>query len=194
MKNFLFTKNSIKKDKIFKKFKRVSNLANKITIARIILIPLFIIPLIISFPYNNFVAVAIFSLLALSDLFDGYVARKYNEITKLGSLLDPLADKLLISAALIFLIGRGVDAWMAYVIIAREFIITGVRMLALMKNKIISAKFSGKLKMIFQIIAILAVMLTIPYAYILMLLATIITLYSGIEYVWIERELFKDSF
>jgi len=182
-----FTSNFAKKNK-------TSNLANKITILRIILIPLFILPLVVDFKYNNIVAAVIFLFLALSDLFDGYVARKYNEVTKIGSLLDPLADKLLVSAALIFLIGRGVDAWMAYVIIAREFIITGVRMLALMHNKVISAKFSGKLKMVVQIIAILAVLLMIPYAYILMLIATLITLYSGVEYIWLERELFRNSF
>jgi len=174
-----------------RKYNFSSNLANKITITRIVLIPVFILVLVLDFKNNYYIAAIIFLLLSLSDLLDGYIARKNNEVSKIGSLLDPLADKLLIAAALIFLIGRGVDAWMAYIIIAREFIITGFRMLALMQNKVISAKFSGKLKMIFQVIAILAVILMIPYSYILMLIATIITIYSGIEYIWIERGLFR---
>ncbi len=176
--------------------KRTSNTANKITITRILFIPLFILALVINFNNHIYVAVLIFVLLSLTDFFDGYIARKYNEVTKFGALLDTLADKLLISAALIFLIGKGVDAWMAYLILAREFIVTGLRMFALLQNKdrVISAKLSGKLKMFFQIIAIIAVMLMIPYSYILMFIATIITVYSGIEYVWLERDLFKGMF
>ncbi|MGV8086361.1 MAG: CDP-diacylglycerol--glycerol-3-phosphate 3-phosphatidyltransferase [Candidatus Woesearchaeota archaeon] len=174
--------------------RKISNLANKITITRILLIPVFILCLVLDFKYNNYYAALMFAILSFSDLIDGYIARKNNEVTKFGSLIDPLADKLLVSAALIFLIGRGVDAWMAYVIIAREFIISGVRMLALIQNRVISAKFSGKLKTLIQLVAILFVILVIPYASIIMLVATLITIYSGIEYLWIERDLFKGVF
>jgi CDP-diacylglycerol--glycerol-3-phosphate 3-phosphatidyltransferase len=109
-------------------------------------------------------------------------------------MLDPLADKLLISAALIFLIGRGVDAWMAYVIIAREFLITGLRMLALVEHTNIPVKMSGKIKTTVQMIAVGAVILSLPYAWYLMLIATILTIYSGLEYIWMGRRLFKDVF
>lgn len=187
----LNTVDNTEKDINVKQLKRIPNLANRITFARILFIPLFIFCLLVDFDNNQYFAALIFAILSFSDLIDGYIARKHNDITKLGALLDPLADKLLIGAALIFLIGRGIEAWMAYVIIAREFIITGVRMLALMQDKVISAKFSGKLKMMVQVVAILAVILSAPYAYYIMLITTLITIYSGIEYLWIERELFK---
>ncbi len=170
------------------------NLANRITLARILLVPVFVIVLFADFWYHNYVAALIFLMLILSDLLDGYVARKYNQSTPAGAMLDPLADKLLVSAALIFLIGKGVDAWMAFVILARELIITGLRSLVMSQGGNMPAKLSGKLKTLSQNIAILAVLLMIPYSWYFMLAATLITIYSGIEYLWIERRIFKSVF
>jgi len=177
-----------------KSVNRISNLANKITLARILLIPVFILILLSDMKYSAIIATAVFAIISLSDFFDGYVARKRNEITAVGAMLDPLADKLLVSAALIFLIGRGVVPWMAYVIIAREFLITGLRMLAISKHTDIPVKWSGKIKTNVQMIAIGTVILNIPYFGVIMLVATIITIYSGLEYIWMGRHLIKGLF
>ncbi|MGV8141716.1 MAG: CDP-diacylglycerol--glycerol-3-phosphate 3-phosphatidyltransferase, partial [Candidatus Woesearchaeota archaeon] len=119
------------------------NLANRITLARILAVPIFIIILCADFRYSKYVAALFFMVLALSDFVDGYVARKYNQVTAVGAMLDPLADKLLVSSALIFLIGKGVDAWMVYVILARELIITGLRSLVMRNGGSMPAKVSG---------------------------------------------------
>ena len=114
--------------------------ANFVTIARILAIPLFIIVLYLPIRYNELIAAAIFCLIALTDAIDGWLARGRKEVTKEGAILDPLADKLFITAALVFLIGRGVEAWMAYVIIAREFLVTGLRLLT---KKVLHASWLG---------------------------------------------------
>lgn len=160
----------------------IMNLANKITILRILLIPIFIALLYIKILYIEYIAALVFILLALTDALDGYIARKRNEVTNLGKLIDPLADKLLVSSALIFLIGRGVPAWMAFVIIAREFAVTGLRLSIMTKNIVIHASRWGKLKTISQITAIVFVIINLPYNWYFMLVATIITLISGIDY------------
>src|SRR3989338_4215519 len=134
------------------------NVPNRITILRILLIPVFIVLLYVKVKYVEYVAALVFIMLALTDALDGYVARKRKEVTKLGKLIDPLADKLMISAALIFLIGRGVPEWMAFVIIAREFAVTGLR-LVLSSKITIHASFWGKIKTISQIVAIIAVII-----------------------------------
>ena len=177
----------------FGKSPQVKNLANKITLLRIAFIPLFIWLLLSGLRYKTFIAAAVFTLLALSDAVDGYIARKRHEITSFGQLIDPLADKLLVSAALIFLIGKGIEPWMAYTIIAREFLVTGLRTLYMTRDEVLPAKFSGKVKTVAQIAAILWVLLQIPYGNFLMLAATIITLYSGMIYLWDARKLFQDK-
>jgi len=168
------------------------NLANRITILRIALIPIFILFLRSQLRYREIVAAAIFILLAASDAVDGYIARSRKQITSFGELIDPLADKLLVSSALIFLIGKGVDPWMAFAIIAREFAVTGVRMVSLTKNVVIPAKMSGKIKTISQIVAITGVLLNVSFSWWLMMIATLITVYSGLEYLWNARHLFKE--
>lgn len=158
------------------------NIPNKITLLRILLIPIFIVLLCIKVRYMDYIAAFVFIILALTDALDGYIARKRKEITRLGKLIDPLADKLLVSAALIFLIGRGVPAWMAFVIIAREFAVTGLRLIASAKNITIEASRFGKIKTIAQIVAIFAVIINFPYNWYFMLTAVILTLVSGIDY------------
>jgi len=169
-------------------------MANKITLMRILLIPVFIVVLLSKVQYHAIIATIVFAIISLSDFFDGYIARKRGEVTSIGAVLDPLADKLLISAALVFLIGRGVVAWMAYVIIAREFLITGLRMLASVKNTDIPVNMSGKIKTNIQMLAVGSVILGLSFSNIAMWIATIITIYSGLEYMWLGRRLFKDVF
>ena len=101
------------------------NWANRVTLLRILAIPLFIVVLYLPIKYKGVIAAIVFCIIAATDAVDGWLARKQHQVTKAGTVLDPLADKLLVAAALIFLIGKGVDAWMAYAIIAREFLVTG---------------------------------------------------------------------
>ena len=158
------------------------NLPNKITMLRIALIPIFIFLLYIKIKYIEYIAAFVFILLALTDILDGYIARKTKQITDFGKLIDPLADKLLVSAALIFLIGKGVPAWMAFIIIAREFAVAGLRYIVLTKKIVIHASKWGKAKTVTQIIAIVAVIINLPYSWYLMLITVILTLISGIDY------------
>lgn len=179
------------------------NLANKITLARIILVPVIMLFLLVNFEwgkitfaevtltYSEIIATIVFIIAASTDGLDGYIARKRKMVTNLGKFLDPLADKLLITAALISLVERGsVGAWMAIIIISREFAVTGLRLIAAADGKVIAASGLGKLKTIIQIVAICAVMLNnfpfgtigIPFDVIAMWVAVLITIYSGIDY------------
>ena len=159
------------------------NLPNKITFGRILSIIVFIIILSVKIPYKEAISALVFIVIALSDAVDGFVARKTNQITTLGKFIDPLADKLLISAALIFLIGHGLPHWMVYTIIAREFIVSTLRIVAVSKNQIIAASHLGKIKTVLQVIGILAIILHFDFAYYFMLIATLFTIISGLDYV-----------
>ena len=162
--------------------KDVFSKPNQITYIRILLIPVFVIFLLMDIPYRDYIAAFIFIILSLSDALDGYIARKKQQITGIGKILDPIADKLLISAALIFLIGR-IQLWMVVVIIVRELVITVARIFFLPKKIVISASNLGKIKTISQIVAILAVILSVPFNWWFMLLAVIITVVSGLDYL-----------
>ncbi|CAG7624512.1 CDP-diacylglycerol--glycerol-3-phosphate 3-phosphatidyltransferase [Paenibacillus allorhizosphaerae] len=172
------------------------NTANKITISRICLIPLFLLsmsPLISWLPYNVYIATAIFVLAAATDKLDGYVARKYNQVTNLGKLLDPLADKLLISAALIMLVQeQKLSSWIAVVIIGREILITAIRIMGAMRRIVLAADRYGKLKLVLQVAGIAAVLLDnypfalftpLPVHQLTIFAAVILTLYSGFNYI-----------
>ena len=162
------------------------NAPNVLTIARILGIPIFLVLLASSLP--RWIPTLVFCILAATDLVDGRLARRKGKVTRSGAVLDPLADKLLVSAALVFLIGKGVDAWMAYVIVAREFMVTALRLIA---PSIIHAKKLGKWKTFVQNCAIVAVLLSAAYAWWFMLAATVLTIVSGLEYVWIARKQLK---
>ncbi|GIP43029.1 CDP-diacylglycerol--glycerol-3-phosphate 3-phosphatidyltransferase [Paenibacillus sp. J45TS6] len=190
------------------------NLANRITIIRITMIPLF---MLCFYFYSNVASseqapiwntmsyvltVFLFVLAAGTDKLDGYVARKYNQITNLGKLLDPLADKLLISAALIMMAEAGmVPGWMAVIIIGREFAITALRMAASGRGITLAADQFGKIKMVLQVIAITAVLLhnfpfsmftTFPVDQALLVAATFVTLLSGCNYIIRNLSYFKN--
>ncbi|MGA2090015.1 MAG: CDP-diacylglycerol--glycerol-3-phosphate 3-phosphatidyltransferase [Endomicrobiales bacterium] len=138
------------------------NLANKLTLARIALVPVLVLFMYLDNLWTRIFAMLIFIIAALTDLFDGRIARRQKTITTLGIFLDPLADKLLISAALISFVGLKelhIPAWMVILIISREFIITGLRSLAASKNIIIPASKQGKFKTTSQITAIITLML-----------------------------------
>ena len=136
------------------------NLANKLTLLRVILIPFFIVCFYIPnlvvntisvnnylIPYANLLGLVIFLLAAITDFIDGYIARKYNMITDFGKFMDPLADKLLVTAALLILLENGLIAgWVVFIILAREFIVTGFRTIAASKGVVIAAGWLGKIK------------------------------------------------
>ena len=173
--------------------KQLFSKPNQITLIRIFLTPVFILFLLIDMRYKDYIAALVFLILSLSDTFDGYIARKRKQTSKLGQILDPIADKLLISAALIFLVGR-IPLWMAVTIIAREVIITILRLIVLPKRVVPADKF-GKSKTIIQTAAIIAVILNFPFSWHLMLLAVIITLFSGFVYlIKISNMLNEDMF
>ncbi|WP_163192661.1 CDP-diacylglycerol--glycerol-3-phosphate 3-phosphatidyltransferase [Clostridium thermarum] len=137
------------------------NLANKLTVLRIFLVPLFLIFIAIrDIPYGSIMATLVFIIAALTDKLDGYIARSRNQITKFGKFLDPLADKLLVTAALISLVEyRIIPAWPAVIIIAREFAVSGLRTIAASEGLVIAASWWGKIKTVIQIIAIIIALL-----------------------------------
>lgn len=136
------------------------NLPNVLTIARILLIPVFILVFISPTPERSLAAAAVFLIAAVTDFLDGYLARRRSQVTRLGRLLDPIADKLLVLSGLVLLVQFGrVAAWVAIVIIARELAVTGVRALAASDGVILSAETTGKYKMIAQVVAILLLIL-----------------------------------
>lgn len=132
------------------------NLPNKLTIFRVLLIPFFVVFLLVDItPYDNWIALAIFIVASLTDLLDGKIARKYNLVTNFGKFMDPLADKLLVCSALICLVEmERIAAWMVIVIIAREFIISGFRLVASDNGVVIAASYWGKFKTTFQMVMI----------------------------------------
>ncbi len=177
------------------------NLANKITIARIFTVPIFVLFLLSEFPYSNFFAAIIFIIAASTDSMDGYIARKRNQVTNLGKFMDPLADKLLITSALVGLVEMGqISSVVAIIIISREFIITGFRTVAVSEGMVIAASWWGKLKTILQIIAIVSVLLNnflfsligFPFDMVALYAAVIITVLSGVDYIYKNRNLFKE--
>lgn len=178
------------------------NLPNKITFTRIFITPVFIYFLFADFPYSQYVATFIFAIAASTDSMDGYIARKRNQVTNLGKFLDPLADKLLITSALVGLVELGkISSIIAIIIISREFIVTGFRVIAASAGVVIAASSLGKIKTIFQIISIIAILLdnypfsliNFPFDTISIYIATFITIWSGVDYIYKNRQLLKDS-
>jgi CDP-diacylglycerol--glycerol-3-phosphate 3-phosphatidyltransferase len=166
------------------------NLPNKLSLLRILLIPIIIICLLQGSFIGELLALIIFILAALTDKYDGYYARKHNLITSLGKILDPLADKLLIIASLVVFIQLGkIAAWPVIIIIARELAVTGLRVIAANQGTVIAANNWGKWKTTIQIITVIALMLnpgliSLPMILInaLIYLAVLITIYSGYTY------------
>ena len=181
------------------------NLPNRLTLARIILIPVFMAFLLLQapkghtlFPHQDIVAAVIFILASATDGLDGYIARKRNQVTNLGKFMDPLADKLLVSAALISLVELGqVTAWVAWIILAREFAVTGLRAVAAVDRVVISASKLGKIKTITQVIAISAILLhNWPFSLLgieigqpFLYIALVFTVISGVDYLFKARKL-----
>ena len=175
------------------------NLANKLTLLRIIMIPVFVVVLLSGYYYG---AAAVFVIASLTDMLDGYIARKYNMITDFGKLMDPLADKLLVTAALVALVELGdIQSWMVIVILSREFTVSILRAVAASSGKVIAASKWGKAKTIVQMIAIIAILfknqpfeiLNIPFAQGALYLAVALTIISGVDYIYKNKEFFSEK-
>lgn len=167
------------------------NLPNSLTLARLIIIPVFLLVASMNWYYADYVAAAIFIIAAITDGLDGYLARKKHQITVMGQFLDPVADKILVTAALIWLVEIGrIPGWIAIVIVSREIAVTGLRAIAAAQGIVISASLSGKIKTVAQIIAISALLLdnfpfsliNFPFDYVALTFAMIFTLWSGFDY------------
>jgi len=168
------------------------NLPNKLTMARVILIPVFLVVLlsgVIPQPINRYIAVIIFMVASFTDYLDGHIARKYNLVTNFGKFMDPLADKLLVAAALISMVELGdLAAWIVIIIISREFIITGFRLIAVEANVVIAASWWGKTKTVSQMTMIIIVLSGIGgmgniFGQILIYVSAILTIISGVDYI-----------
>lgn len=177
------------------------NLPNKITIFRVAMIPFFVIFMLFTkIPYHTALAGVIFIIAALSDILDGFLARKYNLITNFGKFMDPLADKLLVQAALICFVANGLlPAWIVIVIISREFIISGFRLVAADNGIVIAAGYWGKLKTVFQMAMSIGLIFHFDFwlwrlgEQILIWGSLALTIISLVDYIWKNRGVLKED-
>lgn len=172
------------------------NTPNKLTMLRIFMVPVFMVLLMIkAIPYHMIFALGVFILASITDLIDGKLARKYNQITNFGKLMDPLADKLLVTSALVCFVGLGLsDVFAVVIIIAREFLVTSIRLIAAGSGTVIAANIWGKIKTNSQIIAVVAVMLgsyfSLPViaGQAFVWIAALFTVISGVQYAYTYRK------
>ena len=194
------------------------NLPNKLTIIRIILAPLFLLLTVLDFPFHYLVAGLVFGAAALTDMYDGRIARSQGLITNLGKFLDPLADKMLTTAALLSFLAIGrLDVWAVMLVLTREFMVTSVRLLAAKDGTVIAANIWGKLKTVAQFVAILFELAALEFAtwqgtvlasyglsdavfsipltigYVLLWVSVVLTVASGAQYVWSYKHYFKNE-
>lgn len=173
--------------------------ANMITIARILLVPVYVF-FALGTPNmtTDIIAASIFLFISLTDFLDGYIARKYNQITDFGKFLDPLADKILVISAFVIFVSQGrLNPVVTIAVITREFLVTSIRLVAAGKGTVIAASMSGKLKTVTQIICVMVILLEdvvslvypLPYGEIFSWVMLIFTIYSGLEYLILNRKL-----
>lgn len=169
------------------------NLPNKLSMLRILMIPVFVILALMNAPAAQYAAVGVFVLASITDALDGHIARKNGLVTNFGKFIDPIADKLLVMSALIVLVERGrMPGWVCIVMLAREFAISGFRLVAAGTGKVIAAGILGKIKTVTQMIAVIALLLTAidgvfaplgTFADIAMYVSAFMTVWSGADYI-----------
>ena len=161
------------------------NTANKLTMLRVALIPVFLILLYLRFPFHMYFALTVFILASVTDFVDGYIARHYNQVTDFGKFMDPLADKVLVMAALLWFVEAGrLPAWVLLVVIVREFAVTALRLIAVDNGRVIAAGWSGKVKTAATMVCI-CIMLALNLPVLDLICSWVIlvtTAYSGAEY------------
>ncbi len=168
--------------------------ASKITVARIVLIPVVLALMYWDFPGHMYCALAVFILASLSDFVDGYIARHCNQVSNFGKFMDPLADKLLvISVMLVYLDWGYIPAWAAIIVVARELAVTGLRLIAVEGGKVIAAAWSGKIKTASTMVGFCLMMLPVPELVVTIcwIVVVLTTVYSGVEYFIKNAEVFK---
>lgn len=191
--------------------KQKMNLPNRLTLIRVLLIPIIVIISLIKrldkiffsgVTYSDFIVLVIFCIASFTDFLDGYIARKYNLVTDFGKFMDPLADKLLVFSAFIILIEWGrIDGWIVTVIVAREFMVTGIRILAASNNVVIAASKLGKAKTISQMVTIIILLLnglitsftSFPIGLIMTYIAAALTIISGADYLIKNKDIILKS-
>ena len=172
------------------------NTANKLTMLRVVMIPAFMLVLYLGIPGANFWALAIFALASATDWLDGYIARKYNQVTDFGKFMDPLADKCLVTAAMLWFVEVGqMPAWALLLVIVREFAISGLRMNAATSGRVIAAGWSGKVKTASTMVCIILMFLPIPAIVNTLCVAVIVltTIYSGVEYIMKNLDIISNT-
>lgn len=171
------------------------NTANKLTLLRVVMIPLFLLVLYLDVPGANYWALAIFVIASLTDTLDGYIARHYNQISDFGKFMDPLADKCLVMAALCWFVEEGTFfAWVLAIVLLREFAVSGMRLVAVEKGRVIAAGWSGKVKTASTMVCICLILLGIPQVlnYVCQGIILVTTVYSGVEYFAKNADVFKE--
>ena len=169
--------------------------ANKLTILRVLMIPAFLVVVYWGFPGSTYVALGIYIVACLTDWLDGYIARHYNQVSDFGKFMDPLADKCLVVAALCWFVENGQMAgWVLAVVLLREFAVSGMRLVAVEKGRVIAAGWSGKVKTASTMVCICLMLFGIPDGANLVCEAVILvtTIYSGVEYFAKTIDVFKD--
>ena len=161
------------------------NTANKLTMLRVVLIPVYLVLWHLDFGWNRYAALAVFVIASLTDLLDGYIARHYNQVTDFGKFMDPLADKVLVLTSMICFCAMGrFPAWALVIVMAREFAVSGLRLVAVDNGRVIAAGWSGKVKTASTMVGLCLMHLSVPtfvdWACIWVIVLT--TIYSGVEY------------
>lgn len=171
------------------------NTANKLTMLRVVMIPAFLLVLYLGLPFGNLIALAIFVVASLTDWLDGYIARNYNQTTDFGKFMDPLADKCLVIAAMLWFVEIGqMPAWALLIVVVREFAVSGLRMQAANLGKVIAAGWSGKVKTASTMVCICVMLLlpnVLPLNIVCVAVIVLTTLYSGAEYLLVNRSVFS---
>ena len=173
------------------------NLANKLTCFRVVLIPVFLVLLYLDFPGHLIAALVVFIVASLTDTADGYIARHYDMVTDFGKFMDPLADKLLVMAAMVWFVAAGwMPAWAFFIVIARELAVTGLRLVAVEQGRVIAAAKSGKVKTASTMVCICLMLLLSNAATLRLVCVWIIlltTIYSGVEYFIKNRDVLANG-
>ena len=170
------------------------NTANKLTMLRVILIPVYLVVWYLNLKYSALLALAVFVIASVTDFLDGYVARHYNQVTTFGKFMDPLADKILVITAMIWFVSVGLlPVWALVIVVALEFAVSGLRLIAVDNGRVIAAAWSGKVKTLSTMVCLCLMHLPIPEILVQVCVWVIVitTVYSGIEYFWKNKDVMK---
>lgn len=172
------------------------NLPNKLTLLRMAMVPVYVALMLLDFPGHALIALAVFILASLTDLLDGHIARSRNLITNFGKFMDPLADKVLVTASMVCFCAAGaMPAWAVIVVLFREFAVSGMRLVAVEGGRVIAAGWSGKVKTAATMVCLCVMHLPIPAPvnWLCVGIIVVTTLYSGVEYFVKNRDVFRGS-